>query len=68
MSKTLFCLVEWLNGKPMLDGMKYFKTKQKCFDYAMSLPTFEAGLNTEKTIITIEPGVKSTSESLEDRR
>lgn len=33
-----YILVEWLNGKPMIDGSTYFDTKEECLEYYNNLP------------------------------
>lgn len=34
----LFGAVEWINGMPILDGMKYFETKDSCLEYVKKQP------------------------------
>jgi len=32
--RELFCLVEWINGNPILDGSKYYTEKREAIDVA----------------------------------
>ena len=48
----LYILVEWLNGKPMIDGSTYFDTKEECLEYYNNLPKL-AGYDIEYTICRI---------------
>ena len=47
-----YILVEWLNGKPMIDGSTYFDTKEECLEYYNNLPKL-AGYDIEYTICRI---------------
>gem|GEM_PF-4733869 len=47
-----YILVEWLNGKPMIDGSTYFDTKEECLEYYNNLPKL-AGYDIEHTICRI---------------
>ena len=47
-----YILVEWLNGKPMIDGSTYFDTKEECLEYYNNLPKL-AGYDIEYTICKI---------------
>jgi len=47
-----YILVEWLNGKPIIDGSTCFDTKEECLEYYNELPKL-AGYDTEYTICTI---------------
>jgi len=55
-AKSLFGVVEWLNDKPFLNGMKYFETKKECLDYIDGIPRFD-GLKADYTIIMLEKGI-----------
>lgn len=47
-----YILVEWLNGKPMIDGSTYFDTKEECMEYYNNLPKL-TGYDIEYTICRI---------------
>ena len=47
-----YILVEWLNGKHMIDGSTYFDTKEECLEYYNNLPKL-AGYDIEYTICRI---------------
>ena len=34
----VYMAVQWLNGKPIIDGQKVFKDKMKCIKYIEDLP------------------------------
>jgi hypothetical protein len=36
--KVRYLLIEWLNGNPIIDGCKHFKTKGECLEYYNKLP------------------------------
>lgn len=47
-----YLLIEWIQGKPIIDGAKYADTKQEIMDYYNSLPKLPKSL-VEYTICRI---------------
>ena len=56
LSNLLFGAVQWINDKPVLDGMPYFETKEACMEYAsrMGGRRTPPGISVEYTIIRLE--------------
>lgn len=58
-SALLYGAVEWINDNPILDGMKYFETKEHCIEYIgekqkMAVPP---GIDVKYTIIRLEKAI-----------
>jgi len=58
-SDGLYGAVQWINDKPILDGMSYFETKDLCVAYAnrMGAQGAPPGINVRYTIIRLEKDV-----------
>jgi hypothetical protein len=48
---SIYGVVEWIQGHPILNGMKYFTSKRKALEYANALPKI-----IYRTIIELVPG------------
>lgn len=61
-STILYGVVEWLNGEPLLDGMKYFMTRNNAIQWADRQEKFYEGASfkTAFTIISLEKGIEHT--------
>ena len=58
-SAGLYGAVQWINDKPVLDGMPYFETKEACIGYASQMggrPT-PPGISVRYTIIRLERAI-----------
>lgn len=51
----LYGVVQWINGNPVLNGMKYFINKGQCFNYINMQPHVDFA-EVEYTIIELEKG------------
>jgi len=59
LSDLLYGIVQWINSHPILDGMKYFATKEQALIYAekMSSGKVPAGVTVNYTIIRLEQAI-----------
>ena len=58
-SEGVYGAVQWINDKPVLDGMPYFETKEACIEYAnrMGARDTPPGISVRYTIIRLERAI-----------